>query len=72
MRQTVQYIRQHYGAFSFTCDDYDHLYELMLHDKKNVGDVINFTLLGGIGDIRLNQHLSKETVFESFDFFREG
>lgn len=72
MRQTVQYIRQHYGAFSFTCDDYDHLYELMLHDKKNVGGVINFTLLGGIGDIRLNQHLSKETVFESFDFFREG
>ena len=44
----------------------------MLNDKKNVGGVINFTLLGGIGDIRLNQHLSKETVFESFDFFREG
>lgn len=72
MRQTVQYIRQYYGSFSFTCDDYDHLYELMLHDKKNVGGIINFTLLGGIGDIRLNQHLSKEAVFESFDFIREG
>ena len=72
MRQTVQYIRQHYDALTFTCDDYDHLYELMLHDKKNVGGVINFTLLGGIGDVRLNQHLSKEAVFESFDFFREG
>ena len=44
----------------------------MLHDKKNVGGIINFTLLGGIGDIRLNQPLSKEEVFESFDFFREG
>lgn len=72
MRQTVQFVRQNYGAFSFTCNDYEHLYELMLHDKKNVGGVINFTLLGGIGDIRLNQHLSKEAVFESFDFFREG
>ncbi len=72
MRQTVQYIRQVYGSFAFTCDDYEHLYNLMLHDKKNVGGIINFTLLGGIGDIRLNQHLSKEEVFESFDFFREG
>ena len=72
MRQTVQFVRNNYGAFQFTCDDYEHLYQLMLHDKKNVGGVINFTLLGAIGDIRLNQHLSKEDVFESFDFFREG
>ena len=28
---------------------------------------INFTLLGGIGDILLNQHLSKQQVFDSFD-----
>ncbi len=72
MRQTVQFIRQNYGAFPITCDDYETIYETMLHDKKNVNGVINFTLLGGVGDIRLDQHLSKEEVFESFDFFREG
>lgn len=72
MRQTVQFIRNVYGTFAFTCDDYEHLYDIMLHDKKNVGGVINFTLLGGIGNILLNQHLSKEEVFECFDFFREG
>lgn len=72
MHQTVRFIREVYGAFDFTCNDYEHLYELMLHDKKNVGGVINFTLLGGIGDIRLNQHLTKEEIFESFDFIREG
>ena len=44
----------------------------MLHDKKNVNGVINFTLMGGIGDIKFNQHLTKEDVFESFDFMREG
>ena len=44
----------------------------MQHDKKNVGTEINFTLLGGIGEILLNQHLSKQQVFDSFDFFREG
>ncbi len=72
MQQTVAFIRQHYGRFAITCDDYDHLYDLMLHDKKNVGGQINFTLLGGIGDIRINRHLTREAVYESFDFFREG
>jgi len=72
MRQTVSFIRENYGSFPIACSDYDHLYDLMLHDKKNVGGVINFTLLGGIGDIKINQHLTQEQVFESFDFFREG
>lgn len=72
MRQTVSYIRTHYGPFAFTCNDYDHLYDLMLHDKKNASGHINFTLLGGFGDIRIDQHLSREAVYESFDFLREG
>ena len=72
MRQTVHYIRQNYGHFSFTCNDYEQLYQLMLHDKKNVGGVINFTLLRNIGDILIDQHVTKESVFEAFDFLREG
>ena len=44
----------------------------MLHDKKNVGDVINFTLLRDTGDILIDQHATKEEVFEAFDFLREG
>lgn len=72
MHQTVSFVRENYGPFAITCDDYDHLYDLMLHDKKNVGGQINFTLLGGIGDIRINRHLTREAVYESFDFFREG
>lgn len=72
MQQTVRFIRENYGPFAFTCEDYEHLHALMLHDKKNVGGEINFTLLANVGDIVLNQHLTKEDVFESFDFFREG
>ena len=44
----------------------------MTHDKKNVGDTINFTLLGGIGDIIINQTASKEEICEALDFYREG
>ena len=72
MRQTVNYIKDNYGAFVFTCKDYDALLELMKHDKKNTAGTINFTLLGGIGDIRINQTATKGEMFEAFDFFREG
>ena len=71
-RQTVQFIRQHYGDFYFDCKQYEHLYELMLHDKKNSGGIINFTLLGGIGDIRIDQQATKEEIFEALDFLRDG
>lgn len=72
MRQTVRFIREHYGSFPITCDDYDTLIELMTHDKKNTSGIINFTLLGGIGDIRINQSASKEEIKEALDFYRES
>ena len=44
----------------------------MIHDKKNVGDTINFTLLADIGDIRIDQTADKELVFEAMDYVREN
>ena len=72
MRQTVQYIRQHYGTPNVTCNDYDHLYALMQHDKKNVGGEINFTLLHDVGRIALDRHTSRQLIDEALDFLREG
>ena len=68
LRQTVQFIREHYGDFPIDCKQYERLYEFMKHDKKNEGDSINFTLLGSIGDIRINQKATKEEIFEMLDF----
>jgi 3-dehydroquinate synthase len=72
MHQTVRFIKEHYGMMTITCDDYPTLLELMTHDKKNVAGIINFTLLGGIGDIRINQTASKEEIYEALDFYRES
>lgn len=72
MRQTIQFIKESYGAFAFDCKQYDRLYEFMLHDKKNTAGIVNFTLLKEIGDICINQTADKETIFEMFDFFRES
>ena len=72
MHQTVRFIKEHYGMMTIICDDYPTLLELMTHDKKNVAGTINFTLLGGIGDIRINQTATKEEIYEALDFYRES
>jgi len=65
-------MKEYYGTFVFDCSDYEALFELMTHDKKNDTKEINFTLLADVGDIRINQTATKDEIFECFDFFREG
>jgi 3-dehydroquinate synthase len=72
MHEVVRFINTHYGKFSLSCDDYEDLFALMKHDKKNVGDKIQFALLSGIGKVRINRTMSKEQIFEALDFYREG
>ncbi len=65
-------IRESYGTFEFHCQQYEQLFELMTHDKKNDSKEINFTLLADVGDIKINQTATKDEIFECFDFLREG
>ncbi len=72
LQQTLRFIREHYGTFAIDCKEYDTLYDLMTHDKKNTSGVVNFTLLGDVGDIRINQTATKEEIMDALDFFRES
>src|SRR5574344_1799879 len=72
MREAVRYVRDVYGVLPITCDDYPELLELMTHDKKNTAGIINFTLLGAIGDIRINQTATVKEMEEALDFLRDG
>ncbi|MBO5157055.1 MAG: 3-dehydroquinate synthase [Prevotella sp.] len=71
MHQTVSYIKEHYGKLPVTCNDYDELTELMMHDKKNTAGTINFTLLSDIGEIKINQTATEKEIQEALDFYRE-
>ena len=72
MHQMEAYIKEHYGKFLYECKHYDMLCNFMAHDKKNQGGNINFTLLGGVGDIRINQTASMEEIEEMLDYYRES
>lgn len=73
LQKVVHFVKENYGEFYLDCDDYEALYELMTHDKKNASaDKINFTLLNDIGSVVFNQSATKEEIFESIDFLRES
>lgn len=71
--QAIQLIKETYGAFHITCKEYDRLYELMTHDKKNdEKGTILFTLLSNIGEVKINTVVEKQEIFESLDFYRDS
>ena len=71
MWQTLQFIKEHYGSLHFDCTQYNRLYELMTHDKKNTEGNVNFTLLSDIGDIQLNRTADQKAISELLDFYRD-
>lgn len=72
LRQVVHFVNEHYGRLHITCDDYPALVELMTHDKKNVADTINFTLLSSVGEIKIDQIATQDEILEALDFYREN
>jgi 3-dehydroquinate synthase len=71
LRRLTGFVREHYPLFVYGCNEYETLYGFMTHDKKNVSDKINFSLLAGIGDIRIDSSASREEIYEALDFYRE-
>ncbi len=61
-----------YGKFIISDNDFDALFNLMTHDKKNEKNLINFTLLKNIGQISIDQHCTREEIFEALRFYREA
>lgn len=69
LSQVVELMKSHYGRPVCPCRDYERLWTLMKHDKKNVSpEHVTFTLLRNVGNCRLNQSATKEEVFDALDF----
>lgn len=59
-----------YGQFNISDQDFDELYSLMTHDKKNEKNRINFTLITETGKFEINKDCKKEIIFEALEFFK--
>lgn len=60
-----------YGKFEIQESDFQALYQLMTHDKKNEGKRINFTLIPEIGKVEINVDCPKELIFEALEYYRK-
>lgn len=72
LSDAIRLVSAYYPVCDFDCDDYDHLYDLMTQDKKNVGNRINFTLLADFGDVKIDTNCTKDEIFEALDFYRDA
>jgi 3-dehydroquinate synthase len=71
LMKIARFVKENYGVFNFNCNQYERLFELMQHDKKNESKNINFTLLKAIGEIEINQTANKQQIEEALDFYRD-
>lgn len=71
LQEAITCIKETYGAFHFTCEDYPFLLEAMHHDKKNHDAAIRFALLSDIGNIHIDQSAEEKLIEESLDFYRD-
>lgn len=66
------YVAEHYGAFSFSCDDYPRLLGFMHHDKKNTGgDAISCVLLRDYGKPVTGHPVSDADMTAALDIYRD-
>ena len=71
LHRLADYVRENYGAFHITCDDYPKLISLMQHDKKSRNGEINCTLLTDCGAINIDQTISREEMESALDIYRD-
>lgn len=73
LQSVAAFIKNNYGAFKITCDDYEALLKYMHHDKKNSGngDNINFTLLTAPGDVKTDNLISENDIKQALDMYRD-
>jgi len=71
LMEITNFILSKYTPVDISHIDHFELIELMLHDKKNMKGIINFTLLSSIGTSKINMTADIELIKESLGFYIE-
>jgi 3-dehydroquinate synthase len=59
-----------YDDIVFEENDIDPILELLIHDKKNEYGTIQFALIEGIGQIKINQSVENELILNAFEDYK--
>jgi len=63
---------EYFNAVTFSEKDVEQIHDLMIYDKKNEGDKVNFVLMKNIGTPVVDQQITKELFIESFRFYSKS
>ena len=66
------HLDKYFSFISFSEIDIDQIYELMIFDKKNSSNKINFVLMRKIGDPLVDQFVDRDIFKESFLFYNDS
>ncbi|MDP4184332.1 MAG: 3-dehydroquinate synthase [Bacteroidota bacterium] len=66
-----KWIIAQYGRHEILSSDFEALFQLMTHDKKNESGKINFSLIKNIGQYEINCYCSNELIKESLEYFQQ-
>ncbi len=58
-----------YGKINVEKTDFEYIYKLLLHDKKNVGKDINFVLITDFEKFMIDCKVEKDLIFESMKYY---
>ena len=67
IKKCIKYI---YADIIFNDEDLDPILELLIHDKKNEYGKIQFALIEGIGNIKINQEVENELINQAFTDYK--
>lgn len=71
LEEITSFILSLYKPVQLKEADFEHLIELMQHDKKNGNDRINFSLIPSIGKCEINKTASSDLIKESLKYYSE-
>lgn len=71
LQALATFVRDNYGAFFITCDDYPQLLDYMHHDKKSVSGEINCSLLRACGDVETGVTITDDDMKTALDIYRD-
>ncbi|MCH5219135.1 MAG: 3-dehydroquinate synthase [Muribaculaceae bacterium] len=72
LHKLATYVKNSYGPYDITCDDYPKLLEYMRQDKKNIDSGnIDFVLLSDFGKPEINVTVSEKDICVALDIYRD-